>query len=30
MKNLEKTLQDDFGLESFREGQKEICESVIS
>ena len=30
MKNLEKVLQDDFGLESFREGQKEICESVIS
>jgi len=30
MENLEKVLQDNFGLQSFREGQKEICESVIS
>jgi len=30
MANLEKVLQESFDLESFREGQKEICESVIS
>ena len=29
MINLEKILQDNFWLESFREGQKEVCESVI-
>jgi len=29
MANLEKILQESFGLEKFREGQKEICESVI-
>ncbi len=30
MTNLEKILQENFWLESFREWQKEICESVIS
>jgi ATP-dependent DNA helicase RecQ len=30
MVDLEKTLQESFKLESFREGQKEVCESVIS
>lgn len=30
MVNLEKILKDTFWLESFREGQKEVCESVIS
>ncbi len=30
MKNLEKILQENFGLENFREWQKEICESVVS
>ena len=30
MANLEKILQESFWLESFREWQKEVCESVIS
>ena len=30
MVDLEKILQESFGLESFREGQREVCESVIS
>ncbi len=30
MQDLEKVLKNSFGLDSFREGQREICESVIS
>jgi ATP-dependent DNA helicase RecQ len=30
MNNLEKILQDSFGLEKFREWQREVCESIIS
>jgi len=30
MINLEKILHENFGLKNFREGQKEICESIIS
>jgi superfamily II DNA helicase RecQ len=29
MQNLEEVLKNSFGLESFREGQKEVIESVV-
>jgi len=30
MDNLEQILQESFGLESFREGQREVIENVVN